>query len=79
MMMDPLTRLSYEAIERRLLQIDRQFAAWQIEDMRKMLAESPPGIVVSSENPVKVLKVKKDIPTVIEYQGRRYVLDNGKR
>jgi hypothetical protein len=25
---------------------------------------------------VKHLKIKKDIPTVIEYQGRRYILDH---
>jgi hypothetical protein len=24
---------------------------------------------------VKILKVKKNVPTVIEYEGRRYVLD----
>jgi hypothetical protein len=29
-----------------------------------------------AENEVIHLKVKKDIPTVIEYQGRRYILDH---
>jgi hypothetical protein len=24
---------------------------------------------------VRILKVKKDVPTVIEFEGRRYVLD----
>jgi hypothetical protein len=28
------------------------------------------------ENEVIHLKTKKDIPTVIEYQGRRYILDH---
>ena len=28
---------------------------------------------------VKELKHKKDVPTVIEYQGRRYVLDDRNR
>jgi hypothetical protein len=28
---------------------------------------------------IKVLKIKKEIPTVIEYQGRRYVLDDRTR
>lgn len=28
---------------------------------------------------VKELKHKKEIPTVIEYQGRRYVLDHGNK
>ncbi len=27
-------------------------------------------------NKVKILKTKKEVPTVIEYNGRRYVLDN---
>lgn len=31
-----------------------------------------------AENEVIHLKTKKDIPTVIEYQGRRYILDNDK-
>jgi hypothetical protein len=29
-----------------------------------------------AENEVIHLKTKKDIPTVIEYQGRRYILDH---
>jgi hypothetical protein len=30
-------------------------------------------------NDVKIIKIKKDVPTVIEYQGRRYVLDHGNK
>jgi hypothetical protein len=34
------------------------------------------SVIEKQQKEVKELKIKKDIPTVIEYQGRRYVLDH---
>lgn len=44
------------------------------EELKKIM--EPGRIVKYTTPPVKELKYKKDIPTVIEYQGRRYVLDH---
>ena len=108
MMNDPLTRLSQEAIERRLRNTPvliagkGKMSGINLEELKKLMNQ-PLKIMVSepfeiehldidyfkheleaasnyiAENEVIHKKFKKDIPTVIEYQGRRYVLDNGKR
>lgn len=53
----------------------RKLTDKEVTEIIKEMQNSPAGIVTASENPIKELKHKKGIPTVIEYQGRRYVLD----
>jgi hypothetical protein len=48
-----------------------------IEEVKATLRT--PGVVTIASPTVKVLKIKKEIPTVIEYNGRRYVLDDRNR
>ena len=74
-MMDDLTRLSQEAINRRALVLDKQFTLMEKDQLKKMLAEAPTGFIIPLESPIKELKHKKGVPTVIEYQGKRYILD----
>lgn len=62
--------------DKRILKLDKQFTDIEKEQLKKMLAEQPTGIIVPIKDDVKHLKMKKDIPTVIEYQGRRYILDH---
>jgi hypothetical protein len=47
--------------------------------MLEMLKDLGPGVVTVAEPTIKILKTKKEIPTVIEFQGRRYILDDRNR
>lgn len=48
-------------------------------NIKDIEALTKPGKVIVMEPIVKHLKIKKEIPTVIEYLGRRYVLDYGNK
>jgi hypothetical protein len=76
---DHLEKINNEIIERRLLKVDKQFTVREIQQLKKMIEESPTGFIIPMEPSIKHLKVKKDIPTVVEYQGRRYILDDSNR
>lgn len=47
-----------------------------IERINEMKEEMEAASRYIAENEVIHVKTKKDIPTVIEYQGRRYILDH---
>ena len=59
----------------RILKLEKQFTPMEKEQLKKMLAEAPTGFIIPLESPIKELKHKKGVPTVIEYQGKRYILD----
>jgi hypothetical protein len=59
-----------------MLYLNKRFSDEEIEELRKEIQNAPVGTITSVQPIIKHLKVKKDIPTVIEYQGRRYVLDH---
>jgi predicted choloylglycine hydrolase len=99
---DPLTKLSNETIERRLLnhmlltekeqwETIRIFCSVELEKAISRYDKAAPQILDTfsklkeeleaattyiEENEVIHLKYKKNTPTVIQYQGRRYVLDD---
>jgi hypothetical protein len=59
-----------------MLYLNKRFTEEELEELKKEIQNAPVGIIVPAEPVIKHLKIKKDIPTVIEYQGRRYVLDH---
>jgi hypothetical protein len=59
-----------------VLKIDKHFTEKEIEMLKESIQNNPTGFLIPMENVIKELKHKKEIPTVIEYKGRRYILDH---
>lgn len=59
-----------------ILYLNKQFTREEVDELREIIRNEPTGVIVPGTIPVKELKHKKGIPTVIEYKDRRYVLDN---
>jgi hypothetical protein len=77
MMIDPIEDLKMweRAMEERKLRISKPLDPAIIE-IDRLNRELEAAATYIEENEVIHKKCKKNIPTVIEYQGRRYVLDD---
>jgi hypothetical protein len=77
MMIDPIEDLKMweEAMRERKLKISQPLDPAIIE-IDRLNRELEAAAAYIEENEVLHKKFKKNIPTVIEYQGRRYVLDD---
>jgi hypothetical protein len=59
-----------------MIYLNKKFTEEELTELRKVMKEMPYSVVVPAEPIVKIVKLKKNIPTVIEYQGRRYTLSH---
>jgi hypothetical protein len=60
-----------------MIYLNKKFTESELDELRQILEEAPCGIIAPAEPIVKVLKCKNGEPTVIEYNGRRFIRDHG--